>query len=404
MAKTTIPTKGLDLSSLETPWGFKGKNYLFVIGIDEYEHWPPLNCAVKDIEDFTKVLLDRYQFKEENVFSLKNKEATEQNILIEFKKLNKLVTGEDNLIVYFSGHGHYDEETEFGYWIPVNAKQGEDFEYQYLDTALIANYLKGIDSLHTFLIIDACFSGTMVTQLKSGSNGPKSERYKSRKILTSGRAEVVNDGPKGGNSPFAKGILVTLEKNSELYLRASKLIVDVVDYVENQAKQTPTTGTLFNSDDQGGDFVFHLKMDEDTYWKFVSTNPEVENYEKYLSLFPKGKFAKKAEAAIKNGRTGHRGPGEDFYEWMRLIKKKATYKEYLEFTEKHPNSRFVAEATDEMTRLDDVAYNKIKFLKASENRTPAEKKAACYAYLKNYPGATHEHSVRLILNDLNLST
>ena len=395
----TIPTKGLDLSSIETKWGFKGKNYLFVIGIDTYEHWAPLNCAVKDIEDFTEVLLDKYQFKKENVFTLKNDEATEQNILIEFRKMNKIVTEEDNLIVYFSGHGHYDKATESGYWIPVNEEQGSDFEYQYLDTAIIANRLKGINSLHTFLIIDACFSGTMLTQLRSA---PKSERHKSRKILTSGRAEVVSDGPIGGNSPFAKGILVTLRKNSELYLRASKLIVDVIEYVENQAKQTPTNGTLFNSDDQGGDFVFHLKLEEDGFWKFVSKNPTLENYEQYILLFPQGKHVERAEKKITAYRKEPRGPGPDFIAWLK-IQKEGKYKDYLEFTKNFPNSQFLTEALDEMTRRDNIALNKIKLMEANAHRPLADKIELCITYLKNYPGAKNENSVRRILNRLNLA-
>ena len=395
----TVPTKGLDFSATETKWGFKGKNYLFVIGIDKYSHWPPLNCAVKDIDDFTQVLFERYQFKKENLIVLKDEQATEQNILRKFKDLYKIITPEDNLIVYFSGHGHYDEETKSGYWIPVNAQLGNDNEHQYLDTSIIANRLKGINSLHTFLIIDACFSGTMVTQLKSAH---RSERYKSRKILTSGRAEVVSDGPVGGNSPFAKGILVTLEKNTDLHLRASRLIVDVVEYVENQAKQTPTNGVLFNSDDQGGDFVFHLKLKEDSFWKYVIANHSRENYKKYLELYPKGKHVIEARRVIKDGEERGIGPAPDLIAWLKL-RSNPTYKEYLEFTETYPMSEFLREAVDEMTRLDNIAYNKLKLLIANGNKSRSTKVEACQNYFKNYPKAKNDLNVRKILNILNLT-
>ena len=247
MPDTEIPNRGLDIDSSEDQWGFTGNNYLFVIGIDEYEHWAVLNCAVKDIEDFTEVLLDRYKFKKEHVFSLKNEEATEQRIRKGFKEIKQVITEKDNLVVYFSGHGHYDSDDKSGYWIPVNARQGDDYEYEYIDTLFIADRLQKINSLHTFLIIDACFSGTMVTQLRSS---PRAEKYKSRKIFTSGRAEVVSDGPAGGNSPFAEGILMTLRKNSNPYLRASEFIVDVTSYVEKQVTQTPIDGTLLNDKDE----------------------------------------------------------------------------------------------------------------------------------------------------------
>jgi uncharacterized caspase-like protein len=199
-----IATRGLDFDFSEAGWGFSGKNYLFVIGIDKYQHWTPLKCAVKDVRDFVKILTERYQFDESQVFTLLNEEGTQKNILHTFRELAKKITSNDNLIIYFSGHGHYDEVSKTGYWIPVDAETGHENEYQFINTAIIVDRLRGIDTLHTFLIIDACFSGTLITQIRSS---PRSERYKSRRVFTSGRAEVVRDGPEGGNSPFAKGIL-----------------------------------------------------------------------------------------------------------------------------------------------------------------------------------------------------
>jgi len=37
-----------------------GKNYLLVIGIDEYVHCPILNNAVKDAQDFITILTKKY--------------------------------------------------------------------------------------------------------------------------------------------------------------------------------------------------------------------------------------------------------------------------------------------------------------------------------------------------------
>ncbi len=379
MPDTEIPNRGLDIGSSEDQWGFTGNNYLFVIGIDDYEHWAVLNCAVKDIEDFTDVLLDRYKFKKEHVFSLKNEEATEQRIRKGFKEIKQVITEKDNLVVYFSGHGHYDPDDLSGYWIPVNARHGDDYEYEYIDTLFIADRLQKINSLHTFLIIDACFSGTMVTQLKSS---PRAERYKSRKIFTSGRAEVVSDGPAGGNSPFAEGILMTLRKNLNPYLRASEFIVDVTSYVEKQVTQTPIDGTLLNAKDEGGDFVFHLKNSKGLELPPIDSVPE-----------------------DRPPRDPDPMPEDDeLVDWIVLQNNETTYKQIKAFIEKYPKTRFLKKAQKALKKKDDVAYNAIKFTIANGGISLNDKKNACEVYLKNYPEAKNEKNVRRLLNDLHFES
>lgn len=376
MAKTVIPKRGLNLPGKgDNGWEPTGKNYLFTIGIDKYDHWkPPLNCAVKDIEDFAKVLLDRYNFEPENIVTLKDAEATEQNIIIHLKKLNKLVAKEDNLIVYFSGHGHYDEDQKSGFWIPVNARQGGDFEHEYLDTSIIANRLKAIDSLHTYLIIDACFSGTMVRKPKGA---PKSEKYKSRRIFTSGRAEVVNDGPVGGNSPFAKGMLLTLEKNDAPFLKASDFMSDVINYVENQARQIPDIGILFDAGDEGGELVFRLK---DAFVK-----PDKDDSE---------------DPQPRNPLPYPPAPGKDLLEFMKL-QKNPSYKRYASFIETYSKSPFVEQAKQEMNQMASVALNKIRVLDAIDSVSKEDIIKACGRFFKNFPGSEHELQVRRIRNRHN---
>ena len=40
-----------------------GKNYLLIIGIDDYAHCPTLFNAVKDAQAIVKILQDRYRFE-----------------------------------------------------------------------------------------------------------------------------------------------------------------------------------------------------------------------------------------------------------------------------------------------------------------------------------------------------
>lgn len=357
---TTDTTRGLDIASAESNWGFRGINYVFAIGIDRYAYWPPLKCAVKDVQDFTGVLTARYQFDKKEVTMLTNTEATEKNILAGLRSLVQRVTDQDNVIIYFSGHGHYDELTKTGYWIPVDAPLATENEDQFINTAIIVDRLKAINSLHTFLIIDACFSGTLLTQIRST---PRSERYKSRRVFTSGRAEVVRDGPEGGNSPFARGLLYNLMQNTEKYLPASRLIVDVCEYVEKEAQQTPMDARLINADDQGGDFVFHLRP-----------------------------TAKDLTAALPTG--------ED--EAWETARKTGSYMAYLDFIQAYPQSGFAGEAQGEMKRLDNIALNQIRLGEHNRNLSLEEKISQCIAYFNTHPGAANNGLVNQIKNLLEI--
>ena len=104
------PSKGFERTHSETEMtSVTGNNHLFVIGIDTYEHCGQLSNAVRDAESFRDLLLEKYQFEPAYLTALLNKEATRRKIANAFRRLTKEIGPNDNLVVYFSGHGHYDE-------------------------------------------------------------------------------------------------------------------------------------------------------------------------------------------------------------------------------------------------------------------------------------------------------
>jgi hypothetical protein len=103
----------------------QGKNYLLVVGIDEYQHCPRLYNAVKDARDVAATLVSGYQFSKDHLMELYNGEATQSEIIKKFRFLAKNLGADDALLVYFSGHGEYDETIDTGYWIPVDGRLGE---------------------------------------------------------------------------------------------------------------------------------------------------------------------------------------------------------------------------------------------------------------------------------------
>ena len=234
----------------------EANNYLVIVGINEYQYWPTLNNAVKDANDVASTLMGMYNFEFGNVTLIKDEQATRNNIYKGLRSLIERVTPKDNLLVYFSGHGFYDELMSEGYWIPVDAKLNNSGDY--LSNSDILKILGNIDSQHTFLVADACFSGSLFNEQKRGY-AENVEQFRSRWGLASGRLEVVSDGAQGQNSPFATNFIKFLRENTKDKVSVSELVQYVKIQVAEVSDQTPIGNPLKGAGDEGGEFVFYKK-------------------------------------------------------------------------------------------------------------------------------------------------
>ena len=335
----------------------QGQNYLLLIGIDQYQHWQPLSNAVKDAKDFAQVLTAQYQFEEKNVFSLFDKDATESKIYDAIREMKRRLQPDDNLIIYYSGHGHFDKEFDEGFWIPVDAIP--DKEGSFISNANIVKRINALKTRHTFLIVDSCFSGSLVVRKR---NAFADEKFKSRRILASGRHETVSDGKKGENSPFASGLLTMLRKNTQSRLDSTSLIRYVKDYVYGKAQQNPVDGRIPNSADEGGDFVFHLRKDEELVWKEVCTANTVHEYRNYLAGFPEGKYIDAANKKINLLEE------EDVWNTTKINDNESAYENYIQrYT---PTGKYLSEAKN---RLDELIKNRHQKQKLRQNQAKTQK-------------------------------
>lgn len=288
-------TKGLDLDHTIEPTRRPGKNYLFAIAIDQYQHSPRLFNCIRDVERITALLHHDYQFEPENTFTLYNAEATEKNIFDTFKKLVRTVKPEDNLLILYSGHGEYEADIEEGYWIPVDAQLG-DFS-DYVSNGRIIKYLKAIEAHHILLIVDSCFSGTLFAH-RNADNGKSSLRLDaipSRWLLTAGRNEVVSDGKPGDHSPFADNVIYFLKQNQEDSLSVVDLSNAVTEGVIYNSRQTPRGEPLQDVGHRGGQFFFHRKGG----YRAVPSRSTVDQSPKVQVLGKKG--AAEASSATSTG-------------------------------------------------------------------------------------------------------
>ncbi|MFK7936548.1 MAG: caspase domain-containing protein, partial [Saprospiraceae bacterium] len=231
------------------------KNHLLLIGIDHYNDGiPTLNNAVRDVQAFKELMLNRYHFSSENCYELLNENASREGIISKLNELKTKLSKEDNLLFYFSGHG--DLKQNIGYWLPADATSGKYGTY--IANNEIHAHLQGIRTQHTLGIVDACFSGTMFTRA-SERTVKRYYNIPSRWLMTSGMEEPVPDGLPGYHSPFSESLLTQLEHNYQPALSIYKLFHDIREGVASNSEQKPRCEPLTNSGHQGGEFFFLLK-------------------------------------------------------------------------------------------------------------------------------------------------
>ncbi len=256
------PLKGLNASKAKQEVTV-GRYFALIIGIDNYSgEWNPLKNAVNDAKAIAAQLTSGYEFY--SIRTLFNEQATRANILGEYEWLIANVRENDNLLIFYSGHGDYKENLQRGFWVPVDAKTSSI-------SALISNtdiqsFLGAIKSKHTFLIADACFSGDIFRGKTLTIPYENSFKYynqiyskPSRTALTSGGIEPVMDGGKEGHSVFSYYLIKSLTNNQNQFFDASQLYNDIKVAVINNSTQTPGFSPIVNTGDEGGQFIFIKK-------------------------------------------------------------------------------------------------------------------------------------------------
>lgn len=245
----------------------KGEQWLFVIGIDTYLHWPRLSTAANDAKSVKKVLQTRYHFDQAHTIELYDEQATEGQIVGSLRWLALNLHEDDQLVIFYAGHGHLDSITKEGAWIPVESRM--DNPSSWISNHQIKKYLSVdvIKAKHVLLISDSCFSGDFFRGLRGAipsvndSVIEKAYELNSRQAIASGGLEPVIDSGFGGNSVFTYFLLKELKANQKPYLVPSQFFTNIKKGVAENAEQFPQFGTLKDTGgQQGGEFVFFLRQ------------------------------------------------------------------------------------------------------------------------------------------------
>lgn len=244
------------------------KSWGLIVGVDAYQHAPPLIHARSDAEGIFRVITERFGFPKENVTLLTNELATRKAIMSTFLRLaNPADVGpDDRVIFFFAGHGHtvMGRRGETGFLVPVDGEVGD------LSSLIRWNELTQtadlIPAKHVFFLMDACYGGLALSRkpLPPGSMRFLKDMLQrfSRQVLTAGKAnEVVSDanGPRPGHSIFTGHVLNALEGVAlaeGVIMSANSVMAYVYERVgrDPNSQQTPHYGFI----DGDGDFVFDI--------------------------------------------------------------------------------------------------------------------------------------------------
>lgn len=233
--------------------------YALIIGNNNYEFLEKLDAAENDAIVIANVLEKKYGFEVDLLLNA-DYDTTVNSL---FKITNKLKSN-DNLLIYYAGHGELDKAENRGYWLPVDASY--EMRSKWISNQRIVDRIKATKAKHVLLVADSCFSGTL---MRSGTNLQNQEQIdekyierlknkKTRLVITSGGNEPVVDSVGGDHSLFALKFIDTLKNNNSV-INSQILFENVRRYVVANADQTPERAMVHKTGHDGGDFLFFPK-------------------------------------------------------------------------------------------------------------------------------------------------
>ena len=232
---------------------YEEENHALIIGINTYNDpaMMDLDNPITDAMLLYSTLIGNYMFDPENVTLLKD--PTRADIIKKLDELSYRLTKNDNLLIFYAGHGYWDKEKETGFWLPADAEKFSSVNW--IRNSTIQDFVDDIDTRHTLLITDACFAGSIFKSRGGFQDAPvavnKLYSLTSRKAMTSGTLEQVPD-----RSVFLEYMLKRLMENEKKYLSASELFSSFREAVLNNSPNIPQYGVIQDTGDEGGDYIF----------------------------------------------------------------------------------------------------------------------------------------------------
>lgn len=217
---------------------------------------PSLETPIADVEKIAEVLRSRFGFETRVLH-----DATKVQIVQAINRVADEIGPEDNVLLFYAGHGYLMDDTKMGFWIPVDASVKTPANW--ISNTDISKLLQAIRARQLILVSDSCFSGSLTREQKMSAEGSlKSDeilRRRSVLALSSGGDEPVSDEGKEGHSIFAWNLIQTLDKAQGI-TAGHTVYSSVYSQVKKDASQEPQYGAVVSAGHMvGGEYLFEVK-------------------------------------------------------------------------------------------------------------------------------------------------
>ena len=240
-----------------------GRYFALVIGNQNYQRIESLKTPINDATRAAALLREKYGF---TVTVLHD--ADEYAMAQAFNELYEQLKPEDNLLVYYAGHGSRMKAVqEIGYWLPVDSFPPPNNTF-WFPTEQVTAQIGRLPARRVLIVADSCYAGLLSDEPSlrySVDPGQVSLNYvrlkldsRARLLISSGGDEPVLDEGGQDNSVFARAFLDVLEANQGV-MSAAGLFVRVKERVQQSAarlgfKETPEFKAIKGAGHGIGDF------------------------------------------------------------------------------------------------------------------------------------------------------
>ncbi|MDO8932790.1 MAG: caspase family protein [Rhodocyclaceae bacterium] len=235
----------------------EGRRFAVLVGNNDYKMpIPGLETPIADVSKTADILTSRFGFETR---VLKN--ASKAQIVEALNRVAAEATPEDNVLLFYAGHGYLMDDTKMGFWIPIDASVKTAANW--ISNTDISKLLSAIRARQLILVSDSCFSGSLTREQKVTYSGkPKAEevlRRRSVLVLSSGGDEPVSDEGKDGHSIFAYNLIKTLDAASGT-TPGYEVWRTVHGSVSKEYSQEPQYGAVVSAGHaEGGEYLFQSR-------------------------------------------------------------------------------------------------------------------------------------------------
>lgn len=203
-----------------------GKQYALVVGTDNYKakDWNKLLNPVYDAIEVADELKNSYGYEVQLL-----KDPPMDTIYNAIREYYRKLQPDDQLIIYFAGHGDFDEELlDDGFIVCSDSRsiETDPVRNSYIQHSKLKKMINKIPAKQILVLLDICHGGVFDENVLGGrqrNNNTEStanrnvlqflkdkSQYKIRRALSSVGKDAAFDGKAGKHSPFANYLLQVL--------------------------------------------------------------------------------------------------------------------------------------------------------------------------------------------------